>query len=44
MDGISKGMNAVRVGWLNHPDAPGSAKGSAPGPAVERTIRRNDAG
>jgi hypothetical protein len=44
MDGVSKGMPAVRVGWLEHPAAPGAATGKAPGPAIGRTIRRSDVG
>ena len=44
MDGVSKGMNAVRVGWVEHEHSPGAANGQAPGAELGRTIRRADVG
>lgn len=44
MDGVSKGMSAVRVGWVEHEAAPGAATGDSPGAAIGRTIRRADVG
>lgn len=43
-DGESKGVDAIKSGWVVHPEAVNAGDKTAPGPELGYTIRKNDVG